>query len=982
MTEAPEIFLRFKERFERGETLLFEDLLAAHPAHVNELRRLHADWILSSDAPAANLFAIGEGRLDELGWSRLLSRLAVRGAQLDRYERRGEIGRGGMGVVREIYDRDLLRSLAMKTMRTDRGLGSGSTPRTDPALSRLLEEAQVTAQLDHPGVVPVHEVGIDDEGQVYFTMKLVAGEDLGDVFDKLRAGLGDWTLPRVVGVLARVTEAVSYAHDKRVIHRDLKPSNVRVGRYGEVYVMDWGLARILEEDAAGTKAADLDRARSHRRDAVDDESPLHTMEGDLLGTPSYMSPEQALGAGAHVGVATDIYAFGAMLYELLVGAKPYAADGASPPREIVARLLEGPPRPIAEVAPGAPPELIAICERAMHREPAGRYPSMRELGDDLRAYLEGRVVRAYATGALAELKKWVVRNRKVAIAAAIAVISVVGGASLVAWRENVAKAAIAKERDEVLRLADARRVEELRRRADALWPPSPEHVDEFERWLRDARDLESRVELHRMDLMAIRGSALPLTEAESAADYEGSPEYGEVLNKLGLVAASRHGAYQQEFFAVKPNPGVELSSSREERAVAIAKHEKALLAAQRVEAPRRAWKFADDEQAWRHDTLSRLVETIESLTAKEPAQLPIYSGTSTIGNMERRLEFARKSIEADAMSEGAWKAAIAEIANVAVCPAYGGLVIARQRGLEPLGRDSESNLFEFFVTATGEAPRRGENGRFIIEPETAIILALLPGGSFFLGSQPIDSGAPNYDLRAMSDEGPVVSVVLDPFFMSKYEVTQAQWQRLIGANPSVGSPTRFPRDSTWTNPVECVSWTDCDVLLRRLGLEIPTEAQWEYAARAGARTRWWTGDSSASISGAANLLDQSYAREISDSEEPEPFDDGFDLHSPVGTFRPNPFGLHDTMGNVWEWCRDHWGFYTDTPRSGDGLRLGRYTTDRVNRGGAYQSLSTAAAPCYRASDDEHMRQRAIGIRPSKRLDERRRDGAKPESDRR
>ncbi|MFT7542189.1 MAG: serine/threonine protein kinase, partial [Gammaproteobacteria bacterium] len=162
-----------------------------------------------------------------------------------RYALKGEIGRGGMGAILEIFDRDLRRHLAMKVVLGSSGQTGGNKPELESQqLVRFLEEAQVTGQLDHPGVVPVHELGVDADGRVYFTMRLVKGQDLSKVFAKVHEGDPDWSRTRVLGVLSKVCEAMSYAHEKGVVHRDLKPANVMVGRHGAVYVMDWGLARV------------------------------------------------------------------------------------------------------------------------------------------------------------------------------------------------------------------------------------------------------------------------------------------------------------------------------------------------------------------------------------------------------------------------------------------------------------------------------------------------------------------------------------------------------------------------------------------------------------------------------------------------------------------------------------------------------------------------------------------------------------------
>ncbi|MBI5849651.1 MAG: protein kinase, partial [Planctomycetes bacterium] len=240
----------------------------------------------------------------------------------------------------------------------------------------------------------------------------------------LRQGDPEWSLVRVVDVLSRVGETVAYAHEHGVVHRDLKPANVMVGRFGETYVLDWGLARAADRP----DRRDI-RIRPENGDGAQP-SALLTMDGDVLGTPAYMAPEQARGEVEAVGRWSDVYSLGAMLYHVLAGSPPYLESGdRSPARAVLQRVLDGPPAPLAIAAPDAPPELAAICTRAMAPAAADRYGSATEFAAELRAFLENRVVRAYATGPVAELRKWMLRNRGVAIAGAAAVLMLVIGLS-------------------------------------------------------------------------------------------------------------------------------------------------------------------------------------------------------------------------------------------------------------------------------------------------------------------------------------------------------------------------------------------------------------------------------------------------------------------------------------------------------------------------------------------------------------------------
>lgn len=383
----------------------------------------------------------------------------------------GLIGQGGMGTVYRGTQLDLGREVAVKVLdaRAARDLRQLS--------QRFAHEAQVTANLDHPSIVPVHAIGRDATNRCYYTMRLVRGRELKEVLPLAGRGAEGWSRSRAIGVLIRVCQTIAYAHTHGVVHRDLKPSNVMVGGLGEVYVLDWGLARAkghaevrdlrLEIDEAkethshsGTLAnhdalgSTLDlRVEDRRRQgnapvsshgtsstsAADGSTdrPLLTMDGAVIGTPTYMPPEQAAGNLDQVDQRSDVYALGTMLYQLLTGAAPYTSgDQKTSSLQILKAVLAGPPEPIQDLAPSAPPELIAICEKAMARQRDERYASALELAEELEAFLDQRVVRAYQTGALAEAKKWVIRNRSVAAAGLLAIAAILGGLLVNTWREH------------------------------------------------------------------------------------------------------------------------------------------------------------------------------------------------------------------------------------------------------------------------------------------------------------------------------------------------------------------------------------------------------------------------------------------------------------------------------------------------------------------------------------------------------------------
>lgn len=249
---AGERLLELLRRRDEGEVLDFDDFCAQSPELEPELRRLFARYEelarsasplqaraeLASRASRAHAGTVEE----EQGARALLSELEASLAQ--RYELGREVGRGGMGVVLEADERPLGRRVAMKVLQGPGGAGRGTPARSlhPRVLARFLAETRVTGRLDHPGIVPVHELGIGADGAVYYTMPLVRGEELGAVIARARRGDAQWSRERVLDVLLRVCEAVAFAHEKGVVHRDLEPANVMVGPFGETYVLDWGLA--------------------------------------------------------------------------------------------------------------------------------------------------------------------------------------------------------------------------------------------------------------------------------------------------------------------------------------------------------------------------------------------------------------------------------------------------------------------------------------------------------------------------------------------------------------------------------------------------------------------------------------------------------------------------------------------------------------------------------------------------------------------
>jgi len=307
---------------------------------------------------------------------------------LERYSDAGEVGRGGMARVHRVLDKTLLREVALKVLRPE---FAGK----ERLVQRFIREAQITAQLDHPNIVPIHELGRDEETMsFYINLKMVHGQTLTKALK--RAGsdrLQPERLAEFLDVFHKVCQAVAFAHSRGVVHRDLKPSNIMVGEYGQVYVMDWGVARLSPPAEPGERRVEVSEEL---------EEALSEEPGNIIGTPRYMPPEQVRGQHDRVDQRSDVFALGAILYQILTGQPPYAS------KSYYKTLLEAqaakipPPESVADDS-RLPAGLAQIALRAMAYEPEDRFASVSELLKELDRFLRGgwdQVIQRFPAGSV------------------------------------------------------------------------------------------------------------------------------------------------------------------------------------------------------------------------------------------------------------------------------------------------------------------------------------------------------------------------------------------------------------------------------------------------------------------------------------------------------------------------------------------------------------------------------------------------------
>jgi serine/threonine protein kinase len=726
------------------------------------------------------------------------------------------LGGGGMGAVYLAEQVSLRRRVALKLIHPHQ-------LHRPEARGRFRREVEAVAQLSHKAIVPVFVHG-EEEGLPYFAMEWIDGASLADI---------------LIGFDGRRPESLTGLDLRASLRaRERSPSD-RIDRAPPLFHGGWVETCL---SIAREVADALDHAHSHEilhRD-LKPSNIMVTPDGEVrlldfglatwkdgmgltgtgveVGSLPYLAPEQLRAKPA--SPRSDVYALGVTLYELLTLRPPFLADSELATRR---RILDADAQVPRVLNPGVSWDAETVCMAAMDPEPDRRYASAGAFARDLDRALTLRAIEARRPSPLRRMRRWSQRHPARAVALGLGLLVVLCASPAFAIMQGRAtervNAALARE------TALNRDLSGVKSRLEASLATAAR-----ERSRAESR-LDSLTQLS--DLKRVRD-----LEREAEQLWPARPE------KLDALRSWLSRAQDMEK-RLEPHRAMLASLRAGESAVPSSE----------ADLPGLDW--------WR-ETLGQLVNELAHLCDRENGTI------ASVHDRVRRAESIRQESLGD--FEEDWQAAIDAISADAQ---YDGLAMSPQIGLVPIGRDRDSGLWEFWHVESGHRPERDpQTGKLSITGDSGIVLVLVPGGSLFLGDQKRDRNAPNYNPRSRQEEG-VHQVKLDPFFISKYEVTQAQWFRLTGDRPSYfGLNHEHTHGLADLHPVEQVSFDECVTALMHVGLLLPTEAQWEWSARGG-RGRFWIGADVKALAVLANLADRQYFAHFPAANAGVDWDDGY-----------------------------------------------------------------------------------------------------------
>jgi formylglycine-generating enzyme required for sulfatase activity/tRNA A-37 threonylcarbamoyl transferase component Bud32 len=801
-----------RERFSAGESLL--------PAEPADEATAHEETsvIVSADTPEQERLEVAREQFAE------------------NYEILESLGHGGMGAIYKARQKQPPRVVVLKVMLS----GRFASPRYRLRFER---EAQAVARLKHPGIVGVYEYG-EVNGQPYFTMEYVEGCSIKEYV--VRHNLDK---RKTCQLIMKVCKAVAYAHQRGVIHRDIKPNNILVDGEGNPRLLDFGLAR-----QAGN---------------LGDEEPQMTEAGEVMGTPSYMSPEQTLGRPEEIDIRTDVYSIGVLLYELLTDTLPYRIDRTRP-LESLRVIREFMPKRPSVVNPRIDGDLDSVVMKCLEKERDLRYQSAIELAEDVARYLRGKPVEARPSTAFYQFRKLLWRHRSVVLPILVGLLALAGVTGFFVWR-------LARAKEQASLRASSQR---------AVGQEAVAQREELLGFIMELRSVRRTVE--------------------------------------GLLAEERwEDAHRIASFAEANLPA------------------EAGLAGLTAEVKRAIVSGATRERA----EVDELIEEMRFREARERIE--------RLRNMAHRLnlpDLAEQTGEAAAsFEEDCWQSLFSYIQQnkrsaralerfLAECPSSSHAPEAQDL-LDRLLASIRFRKWPFSAEgarnhqkATAEVLELPIEYEIVLPGDARMHLSLVPAGQFDMGSYGEGEG-----FNADQEPEHVVRIS-NPFYISVTEVTQEQFEAVMGRT-SGGASVAAGQGAAANMPAP-VSWDDAQLFCQKLSrrnrdgvtIRLPTEAQWEFACRAGSRGLYTYGDDLT----AQQLGGWAWYRENS----------GGQPHA-VALKRPNAWGLHDVHGNMLEWCRDWYEaryYLSSSMQDPHGPETGTY---KVLRGGSWADGPEECRSAYR-----------------------------------